>query len=153
MEDIQCSSEAGTQGHAAPIPNQETSTGRPFQPECVRAFLWPNVHCPGVDAILLVHMYELLGCLCLQSHCCSRCTSVIHRCTSVVHRCNTSNGASLLWHSAACHWHHLQRIHLVMHSTCANVRTVSAQLCLACAAAYAVLSYDRHKTPRKKQIL
>ena len=56
MEDIQHSSEAGTQGHAAPIPNQKTSAGRPFQPECVRAFVWPNVHCPGVDAILLVHM-------------------------------------------------------------------------------------------------
>ncbi len=56
MEDIQCSSEAGTQGHAALIPNQKTSAGRPFQPECIRAFVWPNVHCPGVIAILPVHM-------------------------------------------------------------------------------------------------
>jgi len=30
VEDIQYSSEAGTQGHAAPIPNQQTSAGRPF---------------------------------------------------------------------------------------------------------------------------
>ena len=68
MEDIQCSSEAGTQGHTAPIPNQKTSAGRPFQLECIRAFIWPNVHCPGVDTMLLVHIQKLLGCLCLQSH-------------------------------------------------------------------------------------
>ena len=68
MEDIQCSSEAGTQGHTAPIPNQKTSAGRPVQLECIRAFIWPNVHCPGVDTMLLVHIQKLLGCLCLQSH-------------------------------------------------------------------------------------
>ena len=146
MEDIQCSSEAGTQGHTAPIPNQKTSAGRPVQLECIRAFIWPNVHCPGVDTMLLVHIQKLLGCLCLESHWClllqqlHKTKCAIHQ--MVPHRHCIQSCTSLAPPKDTLI--HAQDIRKCQHPV--------TQLCLACAAAYAVLSYDPHKTPRKQQL-
>jgi len=47
VEDAQCSSKAGTQGHGAPVWHQKAPPERARQSEHLTAHLCPNVHCPG----------------------------------------------------------------------------------------------------------
>ena len=51
VENIQCSSEAGTQGHDALVRDQKTSSSWTRKRDCLTAFFWANVSPPGMSVL------------------------------------------------------------------------------------------------------